>query len=152
MMTKLSIIILIGALSGCQVYDCSRYKRIVSDSEKSRFLELWADKNVFSRTFAKNDLGSTLGIVGPGRRQILRSAGVEVPSQIVGSYEVPLSIRIIGTNSAEPHGIFLGNRSFLGILVARKDMHSLLLESKITLDALEITNGRVAVICGRDEL
>ena len=150
---KFPIAIICSALflSGCQDSQCNRLKMIVENPKHSLELEKWADENFFSRRFEPSDFDSSGGLVGPGRRSVKRDIGLEVPEAVFPTQDWIMTMRPLGPNSDSPEGIFIGERSFLGILIARGSLSDLLQKTGMSSDVSELTNGRVAVICGRDE-
>lgn len=60
------------------------------------------------------------------------------------------SVRALGADLTRPDGLFLGERSFAGIVIARTSLESLMTKSKISPDGLDGSNGRIAAMCRRD--
>jgi hypothetical protein len=138
-------------LIGCQSYDCNRLKALVQNDGNSKQLSDWADNAIFSRTFSKQDIAAFDGIAGPGAFAI-RNGAIDAPPSVISSGgHGTLNVRLLGPDITRPDGVFLGERSFLGILISRNDMAELLKKARMSADAAEFTNGRISVICGRDE-
>jgi hypothetical protein len=134
----------------CASYECRYYKSVIADDETARTLEAWADQEVFNGTYAYKDYHSDLSIVGPGRRTFSNSSGVSVPAFWNGPYSAISSVRVLGADLTRPEGVFLGERSFAGIVIARESLEEMLAKSKMTSEGLDGTNGRIAAMCRRD--
>jgi hypothetical protein len=147
-MKQLLILLVMSQLGACQWRECNELTKLVQSDKNVSTLEVWADSAVFDRTFERGDLGDT-GLVGPGRYGLRGDIGIIPPSQ---NFAIPenWSIRLLGSDFRSPEGIFIGQRSYLGIIVARTDLRATLKSARIQITDFE--NGRVAVMCGRDEL
>lgn len=143
-------IIMSAAQMGCTSHECRYYKSVIADDEKARALEAWADEEVFNNTYTNEDYGSDLGIVGPGRSVFSGSSGVSVPAFWNGPYGAISSVRVLGADLTRPEGVFLGERSFAGIVIARESLEEMLAKSKMTSEGLDGTNGRIAAMCRRE--
>lgn len=138
------------SLTGCGVvrdvfvwHQCNAFRDYVDDSEKTREIVEWADQYIFSRTFSQSDI--TLGAaVGPGRLGALslERTRIALPDPLRG-YE----IRPLGNNLAQPAGVFIGPRSFRGLIVSRGPLTEMLSALKYTGEPKDEAMDRVIWTC-----
>jgi len=128
---------------GCKKIECDQYSVYVHDENAYKVLVDWADKEVFSRRFEKEDF-SVVGFVGPGRSGafLIDHAGISLPDDLAG-YE----LRPIGPDHLEPAGIFIGSSAFRGLFISRASMSEMLQAAGYSEDGLEEKSERVATIC-----
>lgn len=129
-------------LVSCRAIGCDAYYPYVTDDETSRELIEWAEVEIFSRDFSKEDF--SLGrLVGPGRNGAFEpdSIGATFPGLIEDE------IRPIGPDPMHPSGIFIGRMSYRGIIVARTSLNQMLEEANYTSADFLAENGKVALIC-----
>ena len=136
--------------SSCTTYECAHYKAVLKDKEEVRKREHWADINVFGKKYTMEDYEIDLSIVGPGRRVFNRESGVSIPDFWNGPFHDISRVRALGDDLTQPEAVFLGERSFAGILIARSTIDEMLTKSKISAPGLDGENGRVAAMCRRD--
>jgi hypothetical protein len=135
-------------LDACAYYECSRFKKIASSRQELAIILDWADNKIFSRAFDRDDFSGS-GIVGPGKYSLRRSPEFYAPKAIFYDFE-SLSVRLLGQDESSPVGVFIGTRSFEGIVIAKMSLDDLQQRAKLTFDASQVFDKRVAVICRSD--
>jgi len=142
----LTAIGLLGGLSNPSGNEdaCSAWKRLLTDVKPREEVLKWADSQIFSRTFSQGDL--TWGrLHGPGRMKAisLQRTGIELPNNISGA-----EVRIIYLDSdSVPGGVFIGHRSYQGVIIARATLADVAAASEITADAFPSEKDRIALVC-----
>lgn len=110
--------------SGCGQVPCVPYDRIArSDSSRMEIIS-WADQMFFLRMLDDDDFGGGK-LVGPGQAGVFRRsiyqeslpASLRKLEQLLGSIE----IRPMGMDRKNPEAIFIGIKSFQGIIITRRD-------------------------------
>ena len=153
----LTILLLSTTLSGCLDGECTQYKKFTGDTPERRQLIAWADEKIFSAHLSATDrrVGD---LNGPGRWSIRPISGepLMLPSALRSMrYWVdgpPPEIRILEESSKnDVVGIFLGRRSFQGLVVSKASIRELMPEisSRPNRDLIA-TGNRVAILCYSD--
>lgn len=140
------------ALFGCSG-ECDHYLAISQDKQRMAVLKAWAEASVFQRSFDASDFVSPAGFVGPGWRQFTHESGVIVPAGYRDHLGSKLSVRLLGVDSAAVDGVFLGARSYAGLVVARRSIDELLDRKLLVMGSHEMhgnQNDVIAVICRKD--
>jgi hypothetical protein len=138
----LCVAALFAFLTGCESFECGRYRGFVENNEKYNELVEWADSKIFARAIVAEDVAH-FGLVGPGRRRLQGRGG--------RSYQPPslidVEIRLIGEDPYNPNAIFLGRSSFKGLIVSRGEVDAVIPLSSVQPDEVLSKNGRAALIC-----
>lgn len=137
--------------SGCSAAECQYYADAARDDVVARRLEGWADATVFPRRFASSDLVSDATLVGPGRRSFSHTSGVAPPPFLRGPTNAIRRVRPVGPDESLPAAIFIGERSFAGLIIARHAVTGDLASAGIDATALVAVNGRVGVMCRNED-
>lgn len=134
------------SIAGCdRGEECGEYWKFIDDSEANSSLLTWADKEIFDRSFSREDFQAYDSFVGPGkggRNFDLAISNIQVPSFLEG-----YTIRSVGPNRDRPDVIYVGKRRYQGILITKDDFQSSI--DKLLGTPLRIKNatGRVGLIC-----
>lgn len=127
--------------------ECAFYEAIVASRANVEKLETWADSVVFSRSFRVEEVG-TGRLVGPGRRAIRVGVIKDIPDVDLTYIGSDYEIRLIGSPD-EPQGVFLGERSFSGVIVARESPGVSFEKVGFSLGD-RLIRGRVVSVCRPD--
>lgn len=140
-------------LSGCgrgyfDTRECDYWRRVVDDPSLSAEILDWADQQVFGRSFA-NEERSLGRLVYPGRHGAIRLAAVEthLPSALRSAELRPIYFN----QDRSVAGVFLGRRNGIGIFVDSNDLSTMVENSRVTAEAFDQINGRVALSCGSSD-
>ena len=125
MMSSASVLLRMGKLiaaltaattsAGCSGAACSQYETFVRDQQRYEEIVAWADENVFSRAFSKDDLW--VGhLSGPGRwgAVSIERSSLKPPSGLQED-----EIRLIGREKFQAHAVFVGGSSYRGVVIVR---------------------------------
>lgn len=149
MKKKLIWLVALGLFGGaCNSADdtnaCATWKQLLADEKSKEEVLKWADSQIFSRAFSQRDL--TLGrLHGPGRLEALslQRTGIELPNSLSGA-----EVRVIYLDSdSVPGAIFIGHRSYKGVIIAKLTLAEVVAASEITADAFPDQDGRIALVC-----
>lgn len=131
-------------LSSCKRIECGKYDRFISDGRDREKLLSWVDANIFDRTFRDDELrGGEL--IGPGRR--FKSIFMERSNIVVPGWLSGYEVRILGPDQYKPDAVFIGARSFKGLVVTRGELLSSLQGTDVKPEWLDRIEKRVATMC-----
>lgn len=145
-----SAFIIIFSSSGCAMNEgqCRKWGEIAGQPNLREEVAQWADSQLFARSFSGQDF--VLGnLHGPGRMEAISlvRANIVLPEMLAGS-----EVRIIYfEDSGYPGAIFIGDRAYEGIIIARTKLGDVVESSEITADAFPDLEGRVALVCANHE-
>ena len=143
-------------LTACRSMECGHYEVFVEDSAEHRELVQWADATVFATPLSSRDLVPTF-MAGPGKFRIrsiaekplsLPPALAEFKHWLGGG---PPEIQLMGDDKTSPVAVFIGKKSYRGLVVARSDIGAAIGADKpgAEKDIWKVGN-RVAVLCYRE--
>lgn len=127
--------------------ECGFYEAVVASKASVEELETWADRVVFSRSFDVGELRSGR-FVGPGRKAIRVDVIKDLPEVDLTYIGRAYEIRLIGSVE-EPQGVFLGERSFSGVIVTRESPDVSFRKVGFSLGD-RLIRGRVVSVCRPD--
>lgn len=141
------IVLLSFFLSGCAPFGEERkYATIVDDPVQVAALLTWADDFIFAMAPRVEELTIMGGFVGPGAWLLLRPDATAALPEAQSS----LRIRVImDDKSGSADGVFIGRRSYCGIVISREGMSlsDILIREKIRQNEIFATTERAVAIC-----
>lgn len=111
-------------ISGCAQTSCAPYDRLAkSDSGRLEIVN-WVDQMFFLRGLSDDDFGGG-NLVGPGRVGVFRRAFYQesLPASLGQIEKIigPIEIRPMGADRKNPEAVFIGGKSFQGIVITRRE-------------------------------
>lgn len=143
-------------LTGCQSSACDPYREVLASESDVNSLTEWADATIFSRQLSRSEY--VMGrLAGPGRNGALPHEFVKfgyIEEMIVSKRNAwtslfpqsEIEIRPIGLEEL-PSAVFIGHRSFRGLIVSRRAFDSPDTSKFVPPDWLDSQLNRVGVVC-----
>lgn len=152
-MRKVGITLWLVLLSGCAGAECDRYAEVVASASEVHEIQAWSDSKIFSVRVRQDGLVSG-GLVGPGKWRARASVVATLPTALFERHLLAggptLQVRLLGDDPSVPDAIFIGRKSFLGLIVARGQLSEAVKRLGISPQYISATNDRVAVLCFQD--
>ena len=148
---KATILLCGTLLSGCSTAECGWQSKFVDSDSSHEFIIQWADAEVFSRKYSSEDVfGGRLA--GPGRVALrINKLGIPLPehelSPTLPRSAFNIEVRLIGDDINDPIGVFFGQSSYRGVIIAKSSIEDAVNAGKIELAALSARRGRVGLVC-----
>lgn len=142
---------LMATLSGCASVECDQYRHLLSDDSARKEVVGWANENFFENEILSSDIIPG-GLVGPGKWRVrpdgrLSSLPKSLNSIIGSIADLPLDVRLLGSDHLHPDAIFIGRKSFRGLLISKSGMQSTLKELEFSDRDIIASENRLAILC-----
>lgn len=141
--------------SGCVPADCESYRTSIEKENVRERIESIADTYIFSDSLAMADITSG-GLVGPGEWRLRNSTELAHDLEFLRPKEFiskgpSFQIRLLGDKIESPDAIFIGLKSYRGLIVGRGEIEKVIQDLKFRADRdIYYSSGRIAVICYDD--
>lgn len=143
---SIAALILSALLCGCEDIDnCGRYRDFVDDPQQRAELLDWADREVFARSFSRDD------------RRPVSFRNYDPRLTLVTRLEVPRSIgrgvfgrdfvQVMGKDLTRPDLVFIGGRPYRGLIIGRSAIEESWHAFNPRRPPPEILHDRVALVC-----
>lgn len=148
---RLCFLLFAALLSGCASVECGWQSKFVDNDSSHDAILQWADSEIFSRKFSSEQVfGGRMA--GPGNTALrIHKIGIQLPSeQLTPTIPVDIlnfEVRLIGSNLSDPLGVFIGQSSYRGIIIARNNLADTATAGRLSIKALSGQRGRVALVC-----
>lgn len=139
-------------LCGCAEAECNQYRSAIEDEKLRQDILEWADGAFFEIAIKPDEIVSG-GLIGPGdwrvrSREILARLPVGISSGSWFSEGRALEVRLLGENPLSPHAVFLGRKSYKGLVISKGEIISTLKELEFRIDRdVQAPSGRLAILC-----
>lgn len=147
---------LVLSASGCRQLECGQYEAFVDDTPQHRELLQWADATIFATPLAARDLVPSF-LAGPGSYRIrsLAEKPLQLPPALANFRHWlgggPPEVQLMGEDKTLPAAIFIGKKSYRGVVVARADIGAAVGADKPGgKENIWKMRDRVAIICYRE--
>lgn len=151
----MSMTFILALVAACSTPECDQYRVLLESDLDRSALEQWADEVAFRRELAASDY--ELGYLsGPGRHGALRDAsGSSLPDALLNfTYWIPLElpeVRPLGGEKARPDAIFVGRKSFQGLVIARGALEDVIKTLQLPDKSVAKTKSeRIGIVCYSD--
>jgi hypothetical protein len=137
-------------LCGCDLSElgCIEYRIASNDKEGVEEIVRWADKRIFDQPLRIRNAAGSPSVLGP-RGERLSMRGADEPDFVRSRS----SIILIGKIGYPPEGVFIGNRSYEGMIIARAELNSLYRVMGFPHESIESeVNPRVGCLCRNKDM